>query len=195
VRGRGLNVGPLSATAQAHVYEAAVRAAFEVDDESLSLLLDPRELPRDIGLAVGARLSDSIGAELRHRGVTKGTCEPPVASNRGSPKCTAALPGYVVRFSPIFTLRGDSVQVYLYAQKYDSPTSGNSDRLRFERACKSFRAATPGAVREVAFRRDSRRKEVASNFHASCRRTAFFRARRREASHVITSASTVARPG
>jgi hypothetical protein len=39
-----------------------------------------------------------------------------------------------VRFSPIFTLRGDSVQVYLYAQKYDSPTSGNSDRLRFERA-------------------------------------------------------------
>ena len=134
VRGRGLNVAPLSATAQAHVYEAAVRAAFEVDDESLSLLLDPRELPRDVGLTIGARLSDSIGTELRRRGVTKGTCEPPLASNRGSPKCTAALPGYVVRFSPIFTLRGDSVQVYLYAQKYDSPTSGNSDRLRFERA-------------------------------------------------------------
>jgi hypothetical protein len=134
VRGRGLNVAPLSAAAEAHVYEAAVRAAFEVDDESLSLLLDPRELPRDIGLTVGARLSDSIGAELRRRGVTKGTCQPPLASNRGSPRCTAALPGYVVRFSPIFTLRGDSVQVYLYAQKYDSPTSGNSDRLRFERA-------------------------------------------------------------
>jgi len=134
VRGRGLNVAPLSAVAQAHVYEAAARAAFEVNDESLSLLLDPRELPRDIGLAVGARLSDSIGAELHRRGVTKGTCEPPLASNRASPRCTAALPGYVVRFSPIFTLRGDSVQVYLYAQKYDSPTSGNSDRLRFERA-------------------------------------------------------------
>jgi hypothetical protein len=133
-RGRGLNVAPLSAVAQAHVYEAAVRAAFEVDDQSLSLLLDPRELPRDVGLAIGPRLPDSVGAELHRRGVTKGTCEPPLVSNRGSPRCTAALPGYVVRFSPIFTLRGDSVQVYLYAQKYDSPTSGNSDRLRFERA-------------------------------------------------------------
>ena len=134
VRGRGLTIAPLSTTEQAHVYEAAVRAAFEVDDETLSLLFDPRQLPRDIGLAVGPRLSDSIGAELRRRGVTKGACEPPLDSKRGSPRCTAALPGYVVRFSPIFKLRGDSVQVYVYAQKYDNATSGNSDRLRFERA-------------------------------------------------------------
>jgi len=134
VRGRGLTVAPLSAVEQAHVYEAALRGSFETDDESLSLLLDPRELPRDIGLAIGARLSDSIGAELRRRGVTKGSCEPPLATKRGSPLCTATLPGYVVRFSPIFKLRGDSVQVYVYAQKYDNATSGNSDRLRFERA-------------------------------------------------------------
>jgi hypothetical protein len=134
VRGRGLSVAPLSAAEQAHVYEAALRAAFEVDDESLSLLFDPRELPQDIGLAIGQRLSDSIAAELRRRAVTKGACEPPLDSKRGSPRCTAALPGYVVRFSPIFALKGDSVQVYLYAQKYDNATSGNSDRLRFERA-------------------------------------------------------------
>jgi len=133
-RGGKLNVAPLSAVEQAHVYEAAARAAFEVDDESLSLLFDPRELPRDIGLAAGPRLSDSIGGELRRRGVTKGTCEPPLDSKRGSPRCSAALPGYVLRFSPIFAMRGDSVQVYLYAQKYDNATSGNSDRLRFERA-------------------------------------------------------------
>ena len=74
-RGGNLNVAPLSAVEQAHVYEAAARAAFEVDDESLSLLFDPRELPRDIGLAAGPRLSDSIGGELRRRGVTKGACE------------------------------------------------------------------------------------------------------------------------
>ena len=133
-RGGKLNVAPLSVVEQAHVYEAAARAAFGVDDESLSLLFDPRELPRDIGLAVGPRLSDSIGDELRRRGVTKGTCEPPLDSKRGSPRCSATLPGYVIRFSPIFALRGDSVQVYLYAQKYDNATSGNSDRLRFERA-------------------------------------------------------------
>jgi hypothetical protein len=134
VRGRGLTIAPLSAAEQAHVYEAALRAAFEVDDESLSLLFDPRELPQDIGLAVGPRLSDSVGAEMRRRGATKGACEPPLDSKRGAPRCTAALPGYVVRFSPIFKLRGDSVQVYVYAQKYDNATSGNSDRLRFERA-------------------------------------------------------------
>ena len=134
VRGRGLSVASLSAVEQAHVYEAALRASFEADDESLSLLLDPRELPRDVGLTIGPRLSDATAAELRRRGVTKGACEPALDSKRGSPRCTAALPGYVVRFSPIFTLRGDSVQVYVYAQKYDNATSGNSDRLRFERA-------------------------------------------------------------
>lgn len=133
-RGRGLNVAPLSPTEQAHVYEAAARAGFELDDASLSLLFDPRELPRDVGLASEARLSDAIGAELRRRGVIKGTCEPALDTKRGSPLCTAALPGYIVRFSPIFSLRGDSVQVYVYAQKYDNATSGNSNRLRFERA-------------------------------------------------------------
>ena len=101
--------------------------------------------PQDIGLAVGPRLSDSVGAELRRRGATKGTCEPPLDSKRGSPRCTAALPGYVVRFSPIFKLRGDSVQVYVYAQKYDNATSGNSDPLRFERPTRSFRTANGGA--------------------------------------------------
>ena len=134
VRGRGLSLAPLPATSQAQVYEAAARAAFEVDDPTLSLLLDPRELPRDVGLAPGGRVPDSLAAELRRRGVTKGTCEPPLESKRGSPRCSAALPGYVLRFSPVFALRGDSVQVYLYAQKYDTPSSGNSDRLRFERA-------------------------------------------------------------
>ena len=134
VRGRGLSLAPLPATTRAHVYEAAVRAAFEVDDPTLYLLLDPRELPRDVGLAVGERLSDSVAAELRERHVTKGTCEPPIENTRKPLRCAAARPGYVVRFSPVFTLHGDSVQVYLYAQKYDTPSSGVSERLRFERA-------------------------------------------------------------
>src|SRR5215217_7261140 len=119
VRGRGLSLATLPAASRAHVYEAALRASFDVDDPALSLLLDPRELPRDVGLAASSRVPDSVAAELRRRDVTKGTCEPPIDSKRGVPLCSASLPGYVIRFSPVFALRGDSVQVYLYVQKYD----------------------------------------------------------------------------
>jgi hypothetical protein len=149
VRGRGLNLAPLAATDRAHVYEAAARAAFDVSDPNLSLLLDTRELPRDVGLAPGGVVPDSVAAELRRRGVTRGTCQPPLVGKRGSPRCAAELPGYVVRFSPVFTLHGDSVQVYLYAQKYDTKASGMSDRLRFERAYQVVRRGDDWrAVRE-----------------------------------------------
>ena len=134
VRGRGLTVATLPPTSQAHVYEAALRIAFEVDDAALSLLLDPRELPRDVGLGVSTRLPEAVAAELRRRGVTKGSCEPAIPPKPGVPICKADLPGYIARFSPVFSLKGDSVQVYLYVQKYDTPTSGRSDKLRFERA-------------------------------------------------------------
>jgi hypothetical protein len=133
VRGRGLSVATLPAASQAHIYEAAVRASFEVDDQALSLLLDPRELPREVGLEASTRLPDAVAAELRQRGVTKGSCEPPTVP-KGVPVCKAALPGYVVRFSPVFAIKGDSVQVYVYVQKYDTPGGEKSDRLRFERA-------------------------------------------------------------
>jgi hypothetical protein len=134
VRGHGLTVASLPAVSQAHVYEAALRSAFEVDDPGLSLLFDPRELPRGVGLAESTRLPDTVGTELRRRGVTKGSCEPAIPPKPGVPVCKAELPGYIVRFSPVFTLKGDSVQVYVYVQKYDTPTSGRSDKLRFERA-------------------------------------------------------------
>ncbi|MEP6495486.1 MAG: hypothetical protein ABJF01_22555 [bacterium] len=134
VRGRGLAEATLSAADQARVYEAAARTAFQVDDAGLSLLFDSRQLPRDVGLASTSRVTAAVAAELRQRGVVRGTCEPPLQGTRGAPLCTAARPGYVVRFSPVFALRADSVQVYLYAQKYDTPGSERSQALRFERA-------------------------------------------------------------
>ena len=134
VRGRGLSVAALSPQAQAHVYEAAARASFNLDDPALSLLLDRRLLPRTTGLTSGGRLPASGAAELRRSGAVRGTCEPAIDGPRATARCSAELPGYVVRFSPVFTLRGDSTQVYVYAQKYDTPASGKSDVLRFERA-------------------------------------------------------------
>jgi hypothetical protein len=147
VRGKGLVVASLPPSAQARVYEAAVRGAFEVDP-SLSLLLDSRELPRGVGLASEGTVPAAVEAELRQRGVTRGECVPPLTTT-GAPRCKAELPGYVIRFSPVFALRGDSVQVYLYVQKYDTPSGDTSQTLRFERAYQVVRTGDDWrAVRE-----------------------------------------------
>ena len=151
VRGRGRQAATLAPAAQAAVYDAAVRGAFTVDDPSLSLLLDPRELPRTVGLDAGPRLSTAVVSAMRDRGTVKGTCEPPLVG-RKTPRCSAARPGYVVRFSPVFTMPGDSVEAYVFAQKYDTPSTGYSEPLRFERVYhivrsgEGWRAALEGRV-------------------------------------------------
>jgi hypothetical protein len=151
VRGKGLLVATLPAESQAKVYQAAVRGAFDVD-ESLSLLLDSRLLPRGVGLAPEGRMPDTVAAALSRIGVTRGACEPPLRGVKGPPHCTAALPGYVVRFSPVFKLGGDSTQVYVYVQKYDTPNSDPSQTMNFERAYQivhsgdEWRAAREGRV-------------------------------------------------
>jgi hypothetical protein len=104
---------------------------------------------------------EDVAAEMRRRGAIKGTCEPTLNTGRGTARCKSALPGYVIRFTPVLTLRGDSTQVYVYAQKYDTPSSGISQALRFERAYQvvrhgdDWRAAREGRIpKEV--RGDSR---------------------------------------
>jgi hypothetical protein len=155
VRGRGLAIATLPAPARASVYEAAARGAFELD-ESLWLLLDGRILPRDIGLAPDGRVPATVLDEMQRRGVIRGTCEPALQGVRGVPVCTAARPGYVVRYSPVFTLGPDSVQVYIYVQKYDVPGAEPSQVLRFERAYQvvrhgdEWRAVREGRVPKAA---------------------------------------------
>ncbi len=132
---------PVSAESQANIYEAAARVAFEVSDPSLSLLLDPRELPRSTGLEAGGRVGADVVADARKRGIFKGTCEPSLTATKGTARCNAELPGYVLRFSPVFAQRGDTAEVYMYAQRYDTPSSGISETLRFERAYQVIHAA------------------------------------------------------
>jgi len=147
VRGRGLSIATVSAPARARIYEAAVRGAFEVD-ESLWLLLDGRLLPRVIGLAPDGRVPALVIDEMKRRGVIHGTCEPPVQAV-GVPTCSAERPGYIVRYSPVLTLGPDSVQVYIYVQKYDIPGADPSQVLRFERAYQIVRRGDEwSAVRE-----------------------------------------------
>jgi hypothetical protein len=135
-RGHGLKPAALTAESQARVYEAAARGAFEVDDPALSLLLDPRVLPRAAGYGPGPALPDAVRGELRSRGVIKGACPAPDEGTKKTLLCRAPRPGYVVRFSDVLQLGAgsDSVQVYMYVQKYDTPESGATEAMRFERA-------------------------------------------------------------
>jgi hypothetical protein len=147
VRGRGLSIATLPAPARAKVYEAAARGAFELDP-SLWLLLDGRILPRVIGLTPDGRVPALVADQMKTDGVIRGTCEPPIGAT-GVPTCTAERPGYIVRYSPVFTLGPDSVQVYIYIQKYDVPGVEPSEVLRFERAYQIVRTGDDWrAVRE-----------------------------------------------
>jgi hypothetical protein len=128
------------AASQANIYEAAARAAFNVGDPALSLLLDRRELPRTPGLDSDAQIPAGVVAEAR-KGIFKGTCEPSLTAAKGTARCKAELPGYVLRFSPVFAALGDTAEVYMYAQRYDTPSSGISETLRFERAYQVVRTA------------------------------------------------------
>lgn len=154
VRGKQLVVATLPADAQARIYEAAARSSFDVD--GTSLLLDRRLLPRAIGLSNGGPVSSDVVNAMRRRGTIKGTCEPPITGLTGTAQCAADLPGYVLRYSPVFAITADSVQVYLYAQQYDTPASGRSETLRFERAYQvvrqgdTWRAVLEGRVPKEA---------------------------------------------
>ena len=127
-----------------------------VRGRDLTVATHPAATEARIYAAAGG-IPDGVVTEMRLRGTIKGTCEPALTATRGTARCTAEYPGYVLRFSPIFTLKGDSVQVYVYAQKYDTPASGHSETLRFERA---YQIAKLGddwrAVREGHVPREAR---------------------------------------
>ena len=134
VRGHKLRVASMTGDARIAVYRAALGAAFDLRDPALTLLLDRRKLPRVGGMAEEGRLSGPVANGLRERGVVQGVCEPPITASRKTPVCTARGPGYIARFSDVLARGGDSVEVYLAVQKFDTPSSGGSESLRFERA-------------------------------------------------------------
>jgi hypothetical protein len=136
------------------VYEAALRESFDLRDPALTLLLDRRLLPREGGFGGTQRLNGAVEKVMRDR-VVQGVCEPDVGSRR-TPQCRARGPGYVVRFSDVLRRGGDTVEVYLAVQKYDTPESGASEALRFERAYQIVRAGDRWQpIREARVRESS----------------------------------------
>ena len=155
-RGHGLRAASVGGPARARVYEAALSAAFELNDPALILLLDRRILPRIGGYAEESRITGPVEKAMRERGVIKGVCEPPITTSRKTPQCAARGPGYVVRFSDILRRGGDSIEVYLAVQKYATPSSASEESLRFEKAYQlvgageSWRPTREARVRETA---------------------------------------------
>jgi hypothetical protein len=131
VRGAGLRAAPLDDRGRAQVYAAALRQAFDVDS-ALVLLVDPAILPRNGTFARDAKLSDEVVGTMQRAGVSRGTCETPEDQSH-APRCSASGPGYVVRFSDVYQAKGDTVRVFLAAQRFRTTTGvGPAGRFAFE---------------------------------------------------------------
>lgn len=153
-RGRTLDVAPLPATDRAKIYAAALGGAFDLGP-GLSILVDTSMLTRRGGLAAGTPLGRDVRAALRGTDVTRGECTPERREANRTPVCKAALPGYVVRFSDVFAMKGDSVQTHVFAERYDTPTTGMHNRFVFEQAYQLVRnGAGWKVVRKARIERD-----------------------------------------
>ena len=132
-RGRGLEVAQLSAGDRARIYAAALGGAFDLGP-GLSLLVDTTMLTRTSGERPGGALGADVRGALRGTGVTKGECTPQRRAATRTPVCRANIPGYVVRFSDVFAMTGDSVQMHVFAERYDTPSTGEHNRFKIEQA-------------------------------------------------------------
>jgi hypothetical protein len=132
-RGRGLDVAQLPATDRAAIYVAALGGSFDLDP-GLSLLVDTTMLTRTGGEGPGSPLGADVRTALRTMGVTKGECAPQRRAPTRTPICRADIPGYVVRFSDVFAMAGDSVQTHVVAERYDTPSTGEHNRFTIEQA-------------------------------------------------------------
>lgn len=140
LRGGGHRAAALDAGQRARVYAAALRQAFDVDS-ALVLALDPALLPRNGSFARDSKIDAGTVRALRATGTTRGSCEPPAWDGPRAPRCDAAAPGYVVRFSDVYQMQGDTVRVFLAAQRFQTTAGvGPTARFAFETAFDVVRA-------------------------------------------------------
>ena len=131
-RGRKLEPAPLEPAAEASVFDAAVRASFDMSPD-LVLMLHPRRLPRTAGYEGGDAVPAALVQALRDRGVVHGVCEPKHEAPRDTPRCTGPLAGYVVRASSPFRASGDTIQINFAAEAFAAERGPRPQALRFEK--------------------------------------------------------------
>jgi hypothetical protein len=132
-RGPGLPVAELSVAERAAAYDAALHAGFDVAP-GLTLLVAPEHLPRTAGLAGGPPVAPALVAALRARGIVQGTCAAPPPPEGEVPRCAAAAPGYLLRLSEPYGVAGDTIQLYVDAERYALPGATPSPPFHFETA-------------------------------------------------------------
>jgi predicted small secreted protein len=112
IRGGGAPSAKLNAAQKAGAYDAALREAFNVDSE-LVLLIDRSILPRSGGWESRDTLDAAVVRELRSAGAIRGECVPVRKDTKHGPTCVSNAPGYVVRVTDLFQVRGDTVRMFL----------------------------------------------------------------------------------
>lgn len=132
VRGGGLPVATLEPAIAAAAYEAALREAFDVDS-ALVLVVDPAPLPRDGSLHREGKLHDDVVRALLAGGTVRDICEPHRPDPKRGPQCATAAPGYVVRFSDVYRMTGDSARLFVAAERFQTRSGiGPAGRFAFE---------------------------------------------------------------
>ena len=131
-RGRGLKAATIAPAAEASIYDAAVRASFDVEP-GLVLLAHPRRLPRTAGDQGGEPVPPELLAALRDRRIVQGTCEPRHETPRDTPRCGVPQTGYILRASVPFVAASDTVQINFAAEAFAAATGARPQALRFEK--------------------------------------------------------------
>jgi hypothetical protein len=129
-RGRDIERMALPANEQAAAYAQVLRESFDLP--GTTLLLDPRLLPAGGGYAVDqARLPDDVGQALLASRTIAGQCIPETGTAARAPSCPGRLAGYAVRFSDLFQLGGDTVRVYVVAERFRPTINGGGHQPSF----------------------------------------------------------------
>ena len=143
----------LSIAAEASVYDASVRAAFDVGP-GLTLLVHPLRLPRTVGYAGRDSVPSELIHALRARGLVSGVCIPNHDMPRDIPRCDSPVAGYVIRGSDVLRVTKDTVELYFSAERFGAATGQRPEALRFEKVYQlvgsgtSWRVAREARVRE-----------------------------------------------
>lgn len=132
IRGGGAPAAKVDAAQRAGAYDAALRQAFDVDS-ALVLLVDPAILPRNGGFESRDTLDAAVVRALRNAGAIHGVCAPARKDARHGPTCVSPAPGYVVRFTDLYQMRGDTVRMFLAADRFQTASGiGPAQKFSFE---------------------------------------------------------------
>lgn len=157
-RGKGLEPAALPAPAEARIYDAAIRAAFDTGP-GLLLYTHPRRLPRSAGYNGGDSIPTALVTTLRNRGLVKGSCDPERDSPTGTPRCNAPEAGYLIRASDVLRAGKDTVQLYFAAERFGTPSGVKQAPFHFEKIYQLIREGSAWRVVREARVTDDKRQE------------------------------------